>query len=138
MMHRFGLFLLAAACLWVSQGNSVTAQGEKKMVKTASGLQYEDVKEGTGATAKAGDTVSVHYTGTLLSNGKKFDSSLDRGEPFEFKLGWDGDQGLGRGRCRHEGGRQGKLVIPSNLAYGKRGEGGSFPPTPTWCSMSNC
>src|SRR2546425_910664 len=60
---------------------------EKKVVTTASGLQYEILKAGDGAAAKAGDQVEVHYTGTLKSDGKKFDSSLDRNKPFSFKLG---------------------------------------------------
>ena len=73
---------------------------------TKSGLKYQDLKDGTGDTAKAGDVVEVHYTG-WLKDGKKFDSSVDRGEPFTFKLGAaPGHQGLGRRRCRHEGGRQ--------------------------------
>jgi len=102
---------------------------EGKVVTTSTGLQYEDLKEGTGPAAKAGDTVSVHYTGTLKSNGKKFDSSLDRNEPFEFKLGagmvikgWDeGVAGMKVGGKR-------KLIIPSKLAYGERGAGGVIPP----------
>jgi peptidylprolyl isomerase len=102
---------------------------EKKVVTTASGLMYEELKEGTGPAAKPGDTVSVHYTGTLKSNGKKFDSSLDRNEPFEFKLGagmvikgWDeGVQGIKVGGKR-------KLTIPAKLAYGERGAGNVIPP----------
>ena len=98
------------------------------MVTTASGLQYDDELVGTGAEAKAGNTVDVHYTGTL-KDGKKFDSSLDRGKPFSFKLGagqvikgWDeGVAGMKVGGKR-------KLVIPSDLAYGKRGAGGVIPP----------
>ena len=98
------------------------------MVTTASGLQYDDEVVGTGAEAKAGNTVDVHYTGTL-KDGKKFDSSLDRGKPFSFKLGagqvikgWDeGVAGMKVGGKR-------KLVIPSDLAYGKRGAGGVIPP----------
>ena len=98
------------------------------MVTTASGLQYDDEVVGAGAEAKAGNTVDVHYTGTL-KDGKKFDSSLDRGKPFSFKLGagqvikgWDeGVAGMKVGGKR-------KLVIPSDLAYGKRGAGGVIPP----------
>jgi FKBP-type peptidyl-prolyl cis-trans isomerase len=98
------------------------------MVTTPSGLKYEELKEGTGAAAKAGDTVEVHYTG-WLTNGKKFDSSLDRNRPFSFKLGagqviqgWDeGVAGI------KEGGKR-KLTIPSELGYGKRGAGSDIPP----------
>jgi FKBP-type peptidyl-prolyl cis-trans isomerase len=102
----------------------------KKMeyVTTKSGLKYLDEKVGTGAEAKAGDAVSVHYTGTL-KNGKKFDSSRDRKEPFTFNLGagqvikgWDeGVAGMKVGGKR-------KLIIPSELAYGKRGAGNVIPP----------
>ncbi len=94
------------------------------MITTKSGLKHEDLKGGTGGTAKAGDSVEVHYTG-WLKDGEKFDSSLDRKEPFVFQLGagqvikgWDeGVAGM------KEGGKR-KLVIPSELAYGKRG----YPP----------
>lgn len=104
---------------------------EGKEVTTSSGLQYIDLKVGTGATAKAGQTVTVHYTG-WLENGKKFDSSVDRGQPFSFPLGagrvikgWDeGVQGMKVGGKR-------KLIIPSNLGYGARGAGGAIPPNAT-------
>src|SRR5437870_7972016 len=82
---------LAGLCLTtclVSSSRAEEKDKEKpKVVTTGSGLQYEDLKEGTGDAAKAGDTVEVHYTGWLKDGGKKFDSSLDRGKPFVFKLG---------------------------------------------------
>jgi FKBP-type peptidyl-prolyl cis-trans isomerase len=98
------------------------------MVTTGSGLQYDDMVEGTGQMAKSGDTVHVHYTG-WLTDGTKFDSSVDRGKPFSFKLGkgqvikgWDeGVAGMKIGGKR-------KLKIPSDLAYGSRGAGGVIPP----------
>jgi FKBP-type peptidyl-prolyl cis-trans isomerase len=98
------------------------------MNTTTSGLQYEDQAEGTGNAAKAGDSVEVHYTG-WLTDGKKFDSSKDRGRPFSFKLGagqvikgWDeGVAGMKVGGKR-------KLVIPAALGYGARGAGGVIPP----------
>jgi FKBP-type peptidyl-prolyl cis-trans isomerase FkpA len=98
------------------------------MVTTTSGLQYEDLQEGTGTAAKSGDTVEVHYTG-WLKNGTKFDSSHDRHSPFVFPLGagrvikgWDeGVAGMKPGGKR-------KLVIPANLAYGSRGAGSVIPP----------
>lgn len=104
---------------------------EGKEITTSSGLQYIDQVVGTGETAKAGQTVSVHYTG-WLTNGKKFDSSVDRGQPFSFRLGvgqvikgWDeGVQGMKIGGKR-------KLTIPSNLGYGARGAGGLIPPHAT-------
>jgi len=101
------------------------------MITTSSGLQYEDMIVGTGATAKAGQTVTVHYTG-WLTDGKKFDSSKDRRDPFQFVLdggmvirGWDeGVQGMQVGGVR-------KLTIPANLGYGARGAGGVIPPNAT-------
>jgi FKBP-type peptidyl-prolyl cis-trans isomerase len=98
------------------------------MVTTPTGLQYEDVKEGTGSAAKGGDTVEVHYTG-WLTDGKKFDSSVDRGRPFSFRLGqgqvikgWDeGVAGMKPGGKR-------KLTIPPALGYGSRGAGGGLIP----------
>ncbi|MSR25275.1 MAG: FKBP-type peptidyl-prolyl cis-trans isomerase [Nitrospiraceae bacterium] len=100
-------------------------------VTTPSGLKYDDLKVGTGAEAKAGQTVSVHYTG-WLTDGKKFDSSVDRKQPFEFRLGmggvikgWDeGVQGMKVGGKR-------KLTIPPGLGYGTRGAGGAIPPNAT-------
>jgi FKBP-type peptidyl-prolyl cis-trans isomerase len=107
--------------------------GEKgKHVKLPSGLEYDELKEGTGPKAEAGKQVSVHYTG-WLTDGKKFDSSLDRKEPFDFKLGagmvikgWDeGVAGMKVGGKR-------KLTIPSALGYGARGTpGGPIPPNAT-------
>jgi peptidylprolyl isomerase len=101
---------------------------DAKMITTKSGLKYLDENVGDGAEAKKGDRVSVHYTGTLKS-GKKFDSSRDRNEPFEFNLGagevikgWDeGVAGMKIGGKR-------KLVIPAELGYGARGAGASIPP----------
>ena len=94
-------------------------------------LQIEDIKIGTGAEAKAGQKVSVHYVGTL-TDGKKFDSSRDRGRPFEFGLGagqvikgWDqGVAGMKIGGVR-------KLTIPPHLGYGARGAGNVIPPNAT-------
>jgi FKBP-type peptidyl-prolyl cis-trans isomerase len=98
---------------------------------TESGLIYEDITKGTGATAQAGQMVSVHYTG-WLTNGTKFDSSKDRNQPFNFSLGagqvirgWDeGVTGMQVGGIR-------KLTIPPQLGYGERGAGGVIPPNAT-------
>jgi FKBP-type peptidyl-prolyl cis-trans isomerase FkpA len=105
------------------------------MERTASGLQYEDAVAGHGDAARAGDHVSVHYTGWLQTDGvkgTKFDSSKDRGTPFSFDLGagqviggWDeGVQGMRVGGTR-------LLVIPPALGYGARGAGGVIPPQAT-------
>lgn len=105
------------------------------MQTTTSGLQFDDVVVGTGAVAKAGRSVTVHYTGWLWkggAKGAKFDSSKDRGDPFVFALGagqviagWDeGVQGMQIGGKR-------MLVIPPQLGYGARGAGGVIPPNAT-------
>ena len=101
------------------------------MPTTPSGLTYQDVVAGTGAEATKGQQVSVHYTG-WLTDGTKFDSSKDRGDPFVFSLGagrvikgWDeGVQGMKVGGKR-------KLTIPPDLGYGARGAGGVIPPNAT-------
>lgn len=100
-------------------------------ITTESGLIYEDLTLGTGDEAKAGQRVSVHYTG-WLTDGTKFDSSKDRNDPFAFPLGaghvikgWDeGVQGMKTGGVR-------KLTIPPHLGYGARGAGGVIPPNAT-------
>ena len=79
--------LLAAVSARAQNDNSSPTKVTGKGKSTSSGLQYWDLKEGTGATASAGKTVSVHYTGWLAKDGKKFDSSVDRGQPFMFQLG---------------------------------------------------
>ena len=129
MRVTMGLAMLTVALLVVN-GERMKA-GEKKeleVITTASGLKYADEKIGDGAEAKKGQVVRVHYTG-YLTNGTKFDSSRDRGEPFEFKLGagmvikgWDeGVAGMKVGGKR-------KLQIPPELGYGKRGAGKVIPP----------
>lgn len=103
-----------------------TAKGETK--KTASGVEYETVKEGTGAEAKTGMHLKVQYTGTL-DNGKKFDSSLDRGEPFSLTLG-EGRviKGWEEGLCGMKVGEVRKLHIPPSAGYGALGSPPSIPP----------
>ena len=101
------------------------------VVSLPDGLRYIDLKVGHGAVAQSGDHVSVHYVGTL-TDGKKFDSSRDRGQPFTFTLGagevikgWD--QGVAG---MHVGGMR-RLIIPPDLGYGERGAGGVIPPNAT-------
>jgi peptidylprolyl isomerase len=114
---------------------AVAQEAKPKMTKTPSGLEYLDVVEGTGTTPKTGQTCKVHYTGWLWVNdakGKKFDSSVDRGQPFEFAVGqgqviagWD--EGVGTMKV---GGKR-TLRIPPGLGYGARGAGGVIPPNAT-------
>ena len=113
-----------------TSGEKASAMDEK-MEKTASGLQYVDTKVGTGASPKTGQTAVVHYTGWLL-DGKKFDSSKDRGQPFTFAVGrgqvikgWD------EGVATMKVGGVRKLIIPPELGYGARGAGGAIPPNAT-------
>jgi FKBP-type peptidyl-prolyl cis-trans isomerase len=115
---------LAAFFAFQKQKTNPTASGGGNMITTQTGLQYQDLVVGNGAQAVAGKSVTVHYTGTL-QDGTKFDSSLDRNQPFVFTLGagqvipgWDeGIAGMKVGGKR-------KLVIPPNLAYGAQG----YPP----------
>jgi len=106
------------------------AQAQSKPVTTKSGLVFESIKDGTGASPKATDTVKVHYKGTFPDSGKEFDSSYKRGEPIEFPL-----QGVIP--CWTEGvqlmkvGGKAKLTCPASIAYGARGAGGVIPPNAT-------
>jgi peptidylprolyl isomerase len=107
------------------------ASKDKKVVTTPSGLKYTELKVGTGATPKKGQTITVHYVGTL-ENGTKFDSSRDAGKPFEFAIGtrsviegWD--EGLSTMKV---GGRR-QLVIPAKLGYGVQGSPPVIPPNAT-------
>jgi len=121
------LIVLAATVMLAQGPTKVTGNG----TKTPDGLQYWDLKTGTGDTAKSGQAVTVHYTG-WLTDGKKFDSSVDRGQPFQFHLGagqvikgWDeGVAGMKVGGKR-------QLRIPPELGYGSRGAGGVIPPNAT-------
>jgi FKBP-type peptidyl-prolyl cis-trans isomerase len=123
------LFVIAGICVaQVSAVEKDKKEEKGKVIKTDSGLQYVELKEGKGKVAAKGDRVTVHYTG-WLTNGKKFDSSVDRNKPFEFKLGagdvikgWDeGVQGVKVGGKR-------KLIIPPELAYGNKDVGDGLIP----------
>jgi peptidylprolyl isomerase len=116
--------------------NSVLAQTQgSQMTTTSSGLQFEDTVVGTGAAPATGQTCVMHYTGWLYQDGKKgakFDSSLDRGQPFEFPIGtgrvikgWD--EGVATMKI---GGKR-TLIIPPALGYGARGAGAVIPPNAT-------
>ena len=131
---RFVLAVLASTIIVATTPiNRSEAAGE--VIEMPNGLKYTDTKIGDGAEATAGKKVSVHYTGWLYNNGTKgakFDSSLDRGQPFQFTLGahqviagWDeGVAGMKVGGKR-------TLIIPPELGYGARGAGGVIPPNAT-------
>ena len=126
------ILLLAAACGGDAAPTASKPQiQEGKTMKTASGLEYTELVAGTGAAPKAGDIVSVNYTGTL-TNGVVFDSSYKRNQPFQFPLGqgqvipgWD------EGIALMKVGGKARLTIPPNLGYGPRGAGGVIPPNAT-------
>ena len=110
------------------QPQTVTSE----VITTPSGLQYQEIEVGTGKKPQANQDVVVHYTGWLESNNQKFDSSVDRGQPFTFTLGqnmvikgWD--EGLA---SMNIGGKR-RLIIPASLGYGARGAGGVIPPNAT-------
>ena len=127
---------LAGATLLAGANAPATAQTSgSKMTTTASGLKIEDTKVGTGASPKTGQTCVMHYTGWLYVNGakgQKFDSSVDRKEPFEFQIGrgmvikgWD------EGVASMKVGGKRTLIIPPELGYGARGAGAVIPPNAT-------
>lgn len=115
----------------IADANTQEMDNTENVITTDSGLQYVVLEAGDGASPQQGNTVTVHYTGTL-EDGSKFDSSRDRGQPFSFKIGvgqvikgWDegvGDMKVGERR---------KLIIPPDLGYGARGAGGVIPPNAT-------
>ncbi len=130
IVSAFALATAGAACPSIA-----AAQTAGKNMTTASGLQISDSIVGTGATPKPGQICVMHYTGWLYENGKKgkkFDSSVDRNEPFDFPIGqgrvikgWD--EGVGTMKV---GGKR-TLIIPPALGYGARGAGGAIPPNAT-------
>lgn len=138
--NRYGIrpFLLLASALSVSACGGDAGMEEPEMTTTDSGLMIVTTQTGSGAQAAAGNAVSVHYTGWLYDpesdsgRGAKFDSSVDRGQPYGFALGagsviagWDeGVAGMLVGEKR-------ELIIPPDLAYGSRGAGGVIPPDAT-------
>ena len=134
ILTRFACAILALAIAAVPLLGRVEA-ATNQVIEMPNGLKYTDTKTGDGATATPGNKVSVHYTGWLYNNGAKgakFDSSVDRGQPFQFTLGahqviagWDeGVAGMKVGGKR-------TLIIPPELGYGARGAGGVIPPNAT-------
>ena len=134
-LAAFSLMAALTAAVIAVPFHVAMAQIAGKPMTTASGLQITDSKVGTGATPKPGQTCVMHYTGWLYVNGakgQKFDSSVDRGQPFEFPIGrgrviggWD--EGVSTMKV---GGKR-TLIIPPALGYGARGAGGVIPPNAT-------
>jgi peptidylprolyl isomerase len=134
LLPRAGAFVAFALAVAVGMAAAAPA-GAQPVTTTSSGLGIIDTKVGTGPSPKPGQTVVVHYTGWLYEGGKKgkkFDSSLDRGEPFEFPLGqgqvipgWD------EGVATMKVGGKRTLIIPPSLGYGASGAGGVIPPNAT-------
>jgi len=138
LISKLSLAILLAAFSTIACSEQAATPTSKMEKSNVTELIKTDVKPGTGKKAVAGQNVSVHYTGWLYEDaapehkGKKFDSSRDRGQPFEFPLGaghvirgWDeGVQGMKVGGQR-------TLIIPSNMGYGPRGAGGVIPPDAT-------
>jgi peptidylprolyl isomerase len=130
--RRSALAVLAATTGVLALSESADAQNA---VTTPSGLKYIDVKVGAGASPKTGQTCVMHYTGWLYEDGKKgqkFDSSVDRGQPFEFKIGMGQViRGWDEGVATMKVGGKRTLIIPPALGYGARGAGGVIPPNAT-------
>ena len=134
LVPRAGAFVAFAIAVAIGMVAAAPA-GAQPVTTTSTGLGIIDTKVGTGPSPKPGQTVVVHYTGWLYEGGKKgkkFDSSLDRGEPFEFPLGkgqviagWD------EGVATMKVGGKRTLIIPPSLGYGASGAGGVIPPNAT-------
>jgi len=135
MKQIAGICSLGMLSLLLISCADAKTQRNKRMITKDSGLQYEILQEGTGTSPQKGQQVTVHYTGWLEENGKlgkKFDSSVDRGQPFTFTIGvgqvikgWD------EGVLDMKVGEKRRLIIPANLGYGAQGAGGIIPPNAT-------
>lgn len=130
-LSRIAALTLALACAssWAQNATTTASAKEEGAVVSSTGLVYRTLKDGSGASPKATDTVKVHYRGTL-PDGKEFDSSYKRGEPAEFPLNrvipcWT------EGVQRMKLGGKAKLTCPPHIAYGVRGAGGVIPPNAT-------
>lgn len=127
--------LFAGSVVLQAANEAIAAEPTEKVMTTESGLKIEDITVGTGAAPQTGQTCVMHYTGWLYEDGakgQKFDSSVDRGQPFEFQIGtgqvikgWD------EGVATMKVGGKRTLIIPPELGYGARGAGGVIPPNAT-------
>src|SRR5712691_9793132 len=129
------LFLIGAAVFaFAAIGTGDEKKSDHDWKTNPTGLKYEDVKVGTGAQPKTGQTVVVHYTGWLWESnakGKKFDSSVDRNQPLKFQLGGPVIKGWNEGLSTMKVGGKRLLLIPPQLAYGSAGRGDVIPPNAT-------
>lgn len=125
---KYFIPVVFAALALVFCSSSTGCSGEPKWVETGTGLKYQVLQKGDGEMTKAGDLVSVHYTGTLM-DGTKFDSSVDRGKPFTFPLGQSAViKGWDEGVALMKIGDKFNFHIPADLGYGDKGAGGVIPP----------
>ena len=134
-MSRLSRRAVLASAATLSLTLSIPTMSDAAPTTTSSGLQYTDTKVGTGVTPKRGQTAVVHYTGWLYNDGakgKKFDSSVDRGEPFSFPVGMGRViKGWDEGVVSMKVGGKRTLIIRPDLGYGARGAGGVIPPNAT-------
>ncbi len=133
ILISLGVTLAAIVVLVVAQFFTAPEEvvAAPEYITTPSGLKYRDIKVGNGATAEKDQVVFVHYTGKL-ENGRKFDSSRDRGTPFAFRLGvGEVIKGWDEGVASMKVGGQRELIIPPELGYGSQGAGGIIPPNAT-------
>jgi len=129
-MSRLIPAALVAAAFFATAAQAAGAPAAGAPITTPSGLIYQSLKEGTGASPAARDTVRVHYRGYFPDTGKEFDSSIARGQPIDFPLNgvipcWT------EGLQKMKAGGKAKLTCPASIAYGSRGAGGVIPPNAT-------
>jgi peptidylprolyl isomerase len=130
LVIAFAIFLLMKPREIMAPDNAKNTQ-QASLIQEMDTVKIEVLQEGTGEVSKTGDTITVHYVGTL-TDGTKFDSSVDRGQPFSFTLGENRViQGWEQGLLNMKVGEKRRLTIPSSLGYGSYGAGGVIPPNAT-------
>jgi FKBP-type peptidyl-prolyl cis-trans isomerase len=131
LIVAFAIFLLVKPRDLMAPDDGKNTEQNSSQIQKMDEVKIEVLQEGTGEVSKTGDTLTVHYTGTL-ENGTKFDSSVDRGTPFSFTLGQNRViQGWEIGMLNMKVGEKRRLTIPSSLGYGSSGAGGVIPPNAT-------